>query len=133
MAKMRKLMVAGAACLAASAGLATPTVSHSAAQSARGEIGYAAHCARCHGAAMGGGGAPTLTGAFWSTWKGRSLGELLGLIQGSMPADEPASLDDKAYADILAYMMEKGGYPAGASELPASPKALETVQIGAQP
>ncbi len=133
MAKKRKLMVAGAACLAASAGFAAPTASYTVAQSTRGKTAYVANCARCHGANMGGGAAPTLTGAFWNSWKGRSLGELMGLVQGSMPADAPASLDDEAYADILAYMMSKGGYPAGPKALPASPKALETAKIGARP
>lgn len=103
------------------------------AQSARGRMAFAEHCAACHGADLGGGAAPTLTGPFWATWRGRSLGELLGLMKGSMPADAPGSLDDGTYADILAFMLETGGYPAGPTDLPASPEALDTRKIGPKP
>lgn len=111
---------------------ASPGISYTAAQAERGRIAYAEHCASCHGPTMGGGAAPTLTGAFWSSWNGRTLGELFTLTRNSMPADAPASLADGDYADLLAYMLQKGGYPAGGAALPASAESLAARKIEPQ-
>ncbi len=34
-----------------------------------------------------------------------------------MPADAPKSLKDEEYADIIAFLLSKNGYPAGQAEL----------------
>nr|WP_299593155.1 cytochrome c [Sphingomonas bacterium] len=124
-------VVALLACAATSpAGPTTTTGVYSEAQSERGAAVYAQHCAACHGAALTAGSAPPLTGPFWSSWNGRSMAELYGLVRGSMPQDAPSSLSDTAYADVTAHMLKVGGYPAGATDLPASAEALATMTIG---
>ncbi len=106
---------------------------YSAAQADRGAAAYATHCAACHGATLNGGAAPTLNGPFWSSWNGRSVGELFQLIQGSMPQDAPSSLSDADYAAIVALLLKTGGYPAGPTDLPASADALTPIKIGPHP
>jgi mono/diheme cytochrome c family protein len=106
---------------------------YSVAQADRGAAAYATHCAACHGATLNGGGAPTLQGPFWSSWNGRSVGELFQLIQGSMPQDAPSSLSDADYAAIVALLLKTGGYPAGPTDLPASADALAPIKIGPHP
>lgn len=126
------MLAASAAAVAALAASPVDTNAgiYAAAQSARGATVYATHCAACHGATLGGGAAPTLNGPFWSSWNGRSVGELFQLIQGSMPQDAPASLSDADYAAVVAHLLARGGYPAGATDLPADPARLATITIG---
>lgn len=145
MTKRVKVLAVAAAMFAAGAAISghraqaadTPRTTanglYTAAQSARGKAAYAQHCASCHGEALGGQMAPTLTGAFWTAWQGRTMGELYGIVQGSMPQQAPASLPASDYADIVAYMLQAGGYPAGTAELPADETALEPVTIGKRP
>jgi len=127
------LSISGAAFAALCIAAADPSwISYTKAQAERGRIAYVEHCANCHGATLGGGAAPTLTGAFWSSWNGRTLGEMFTLTRNSMPADAPASLSDQDYADILAYMLQKGGYPSGTAALPASAASLASRKIERQ-
>ncbi len=47
----------------------------------------------------------------------------------TMPPARPASLADEAYAEILAYIFEVNGIPAGAAELPPGGDALARMRI----
>ena len=84
-------------------------------QATRGETLYADRCARCHGDGLGGvESAPALTGsAFYSNWEGETLEALFERMRSSMPADKPGSLSRAQNADVLAHMLQVGGYPAG--------------------
>jgi cytochrome c len=109
------------------------------AQAERGRVAYEHDCANCHGAyleglpqAVGYPGqsplTPPLVGAlFASNWNGMSLGDLFERIRTSMPQQSPGSLRRQTVADILAFMLEQGRYPAGASELPATPDLVRGV------
>ena len=123
--------------LAIALGAAVPTDINagifSVAQSDRGAVVYATHCAACHGVTLNGGAAPTLNGPFWTSWSGRSVGELYQLVQGSMPQDAPSSLSDADYAAVVAHMLKTGGYPAGPADLPPTPEALAAIKIGPHP
>jgi quinoprotein glucose dehydrogenase len=129
-----KMAAAGVIAVALSAATDQPrsitTGVYTEAQGRRGAAVYAQHCAACHGATLTAGSAPPLTGPFWSSWNGRSMGELYGLVRGSMPQDAPSSLSDADYADVIAHMLQVGGYPAGTAELPASPETLAPMTIG---
>jgi hypothetical protein len=46
-----------------------------------------------------------------------------------MPEDEPASLDPKDYAAILAYTLSAYGLPTGDSDMPIDRKSLEAIKI----
>jgi mono/diheme cytochrome c family protein len=99
------------------------------AQSERGRALYQSSCGQCHGETLGGDIAPTLTGPFWSIWDGRTVADLFKVIQTTMPADSPQSLRPQEYADIVSYLFSVNKFPAGASELPGDPAALEGIKI----
>ena len=92
-------------------------------QARRGKIRYDASCAACHlgdlsGTLAGDAGAPPLRGepfvSFIEGWDARRLFEY---IKTTMPADDPSTLSDEAYLDILAYVFQANDFPAGSVEL----------------
>ena len=100
-------------------------------QAARGEMLYAEQCAKCHGDTLGGQeSAPALTGTtFYSNWEGEMLEPLFDRLRTTMPQDKPGSLSRSQNADILAFMLKAGGYPAGATPLSGQSGALATITI----
>jgi mono/diheme cytochrome c family protein len=100
-------------------------------QATRGGKVYADRCARCHGDLLQGvEAAPALAGpTFYSTWEGEALGALFERMRSSMPQDSPGSLSRAQNADILAYMLRVGGYPAGQSALDGQAGALAQTRV----
>jgi mono/diheme cytochrome c family protein len=103
-------------------------------QAKRGEGFYSQYCASCHGPDLAGGEmAPGLTGGeFASNWNDLSLGELFERIRISMPQNAPGSLSRQQNADILAFVLSKGNFPAGTTELPGATDVLNTIKFVAQ-
>lgn len=98
-------------------------ISFTQAQAAAGAPVYTQRCASCHGARLEGGSAPPLEGPkFLENWAvpGRSLDDLLFIIRSTMPKNEGGTLKPEEYAAVLAYMLERNGYPAGERELAES-------------
>jgi hypothetical protein len=106
---------------------------YTAEQAKRGEGPYMQGCMRCHGQdMMGGEMAPALSdGQFRSNWDGVPVGELFERIRVSMPADNPGGMSRQQYADVLAYMFFKGGFPAGTTELPSRTEMLQVIMFKA--
>ena len=106
---------------------------YTAEQAKRGEPLYSQGCMRCHGQdLMGGEMAPALSdGQFKSNWDGVPVGELFERIRVSMPADNPGGLSRQQYADILAYVFFKGGFPAGTAELATRTEMLQVIMFKA--
>jgi len=120
------------------AGLATPA-RHTAAQSTdattstrdsvytepqarRGEALFRETCVLCH--------LPDyFTTSMMMSWSGAPISMLFEVISTTMPQDRPGVLSPKQYADVLAYIFELNGFPAGARELPAGPDALARIII----
>ena len=103
------------------------------AQATRGSEDFAAHCARCHGADLGGTGeAPALSGPkFLSDFDGLSLGDLFDRIRTTMPQDNPGSLTRDQVADILAYLLKANALPAGTKELDRRSEYLKAIAFTA--
>lgn len=103
-------------------------------QAKRGQPIYARECAACHSSDLSGGeSAPPLTGGqFMSNWEGLPASELFKRMKESMPQNKPGSLSGQDNADILAYMFQVNGFPAGKAELPRQPEALATIKIESQ-
>src|SRR5690349_7024976 len=103
-------------------------------QAKRGEPLYSQYCASCHGPDLTGGEmAPGLTGGeFQSNWNDLSLGELFERMRISMPQNAPGSLSRQQNSDILAFVLYKGNFPAGSSELPTQTDVLNTIKFMAQ-
>jgi len=105
-------------------------------QAKRGEPLYSQYCASCHGPDLTGGEmAPGLTGGeFQSNWNDLSLGELFERMRISMPQNAPGTLSRQQNADILSYVLFKGNYPAGQTELPTQTEVLSTIKfVSAKP
>src|SRR6266853_2949169 len=102
-------------------------------QGNRGEALYAQRCARCHAPDLTGGEiAPALNNeVFKSNWSGLSVDDLLERIKVSMPQDNPGSLSRQQTADILAFVLSKGGFPEGKTELARESEVLKAIRFEA--
>lgn len=106
------------------------------AQADRGKETYQSACVRCHGGDLAGTTAPALKGDhFMNTWGGGSLSRLFEKIRDTMPPNFGTIVADSAKLDIVAYILQSNGYPAGPRALVAG-NAMATIQIlrkGEQP
>jgi mono/diheme cytochrome c family protein len=103
--------------------LTTRSGVYNAAQAERGKNVYAGYCRSCHTA-------ESHTGAtFVATWKGRPLSDLFAFMQEKMPKNEPGSLSDREYVDVMTYVLKMNKMPAGKTELPIDTTALGRIRI----
>ena len=95
---------------------------YTAGQAERGRQAYEASCGRCHGVDLQGrADNRALVGdRFWQDWGEDSLGTMFSVVQKTMPRGASGSLSEQTYLDIVAYVLEKNAYPAGAAELDAT-------------
>src|SRR5262249_412058 len=100
-------------------------------QSERGGRLYRASCGACHGEALTGADtAPPLVGPdFVANWKDMTMADLADRIRTSMPLDDPGRLTRGQGADILAYILKVGRYPAGSTDLGSGSEALRAIRI----
>lgn len=120
---------------AAGSGSAAPTSVrdgvYTPAQAQRGAVEYATACSSCHAADLrGNSNAPSLVGvSFLFLWEDKSLDELYTSIRTLMPTNAPGSLSTSSYLQILAYILEANGFPAGDAELVPDPEVLGRIAI----
>lgn len=108
----------------------------SAAQASRGKATYAVFCAGCHaddlaGTNSGDSGAPPLKHDRFM--RGSTAGALYAKIKRSMPLDAPGTLKDTDVLELVAFLLEANGFPAGTTDLPADVNALDQVRIESGP
>ena len=108
---------------------------YTAAQARRGAPLYQQSCAECHGPDLAGGEtAPGLDGGeFVWNWNGLSVGDLFERVRVSMPQGLPGSVSRQEKADILAFMFEANGFPAGDTELANRTAMLAGISFLAAP
>ena len=102
------------------------------AQVKRGKIAYEAQCASCHGFDLiSPSGAPNMVmPAFRFGWHGRTIAQKLEQIRTTMPQGFPESMSDQEYLEVIAYILDFNGYPAGDRELDADQtEVLEGIVI----
>lgn len=89
------------------------------AQAERGTRAYMEHCNRCHYEDLRGNPvAPGLTGTrFIDAWREDSLHSLFEHMATRMPREPFTRLPTPVYLDILAFILQFNGYPAGRQEL----------------
>jgi mono/diheme cytochrome c family protein len=98
-----------------------------AAQARRGGEAYRRHCTECHVPAA-------VTGPpFRRAWAGRTVYDYYELIRTTMPNDSPGKLSRGQYADIVAYLLQLSGLPAGDRPLPTDTAALRRIRIDVEP
>lgn len=107
-------------------------------QARRGAQAYAAYCQTCHLSDLTGGfdanseRVPALKREGFGVSRG-TLDNLFDFISEFMPADAPGTLTESTYADIISYLLEQNGMPAGASDLASGRETLRTVLITSKP
>ncbi|MCY4511169.1 MAG: cytochrome c, partial [Acidobacteria bacterium] len=112
---------------------------HTAGQAENGRAVYTRSCAICHRTDLRGNfESPPLAGPnFLSFWGDLTPGELVERIRTTMPPDRPGRLGDETYLDIVAYLLEANGAPAGDQALTAATAVpigeVATGETGAAP
>ena len=94
---------------------------YTSAQVERGEATFRSVCAACH--TQG-----DFTGpVFLKRWS--TVGSLFDVISTTMPQDLPGSLPAQQYAELVAFILNRNNFPAGATELPHEVEPLNLIAI----
>jgi quinoprotein glucose dehydrogenase len=102
---------------------------YSKAQAERGKVRFLSDCATCHNVDLQGQGTrgPALVGApFMTNWETQDLQSLFAKIQ-RMPLNNPASLPDAVYMDLMTFILQANAFPEGDRDLSAG--ALDRIHI----
>jgi hypothetical protein len=107
-------------------------------QSARGKAAFAIHCVGCHGNDLTGLTGPELAGDHFRTkWDFQNVNQLFMEISTRMPRNNPATLGEDTYLDLVAYLLDANAFPAGTEALKHDPALMGSILIqkvkGAQP
>jgi mono/diheme cytochrome c family protein len=104
---------------------------YTAEQAKKGDALYKEQCASCHGDNLEGAGPmPALAGKdFLTNWQGKTVGDLFEKTHTTMPATAPGSLTPEQVADITAYILSMGKYPAGTAPLDTKMEALLQIKL----
>jgi len=86
-------------------------------QAARGKVEYTTHCASCHRDDLSGYNDILKGARFMEKNREAALHMFFEKTKTTMPRGAPASLTDKAYVDIVSYVLKVNEFPAGAAEL----------------
>jgi mono/diheme cytochrome c family protein len=97
------------------------------AQAARGQTVFRTVCSSCHTPAQFAGP------SFLAAWDGGTAYELFQTLRSAMPQDNPGGLPREQYLEVIAYLFQLNGFPAGARELPADSAELRHIRIDAKP
>jgi mono/diheme cytochrome c family protein len=103
-----------------------------AAQAERGKQNFlTGRCGGCHKLDLTGDRGPALKGDdFLAHWDNGSVATLFDKIRETMPPNAPNETTDDAKIDIVAYLLQQNGYPAGrTAELRADADSLGIVDI----
>ncbi len=101
-----------------SPGTPSPPALYTDAQAKVGFAKFLGNCAMCHGAHLEGRSGPSLKGPNWANAKADyTVGEVFTVVSQQMPATSPGSLEHADYEQIMAYLLQQNGYPAGSKPL----------------
>jgi quinoprotein glucose dehydrogenase len=100
-------------------------------QAFRGKAAFELSCARCHNVALTGSErGPAIKGqTFLSHWEKDNLGGLFRKIRDTMPEGGSGTVKDDVKIDILSYILQQNGFPAGAEELKLDLPSLEDIGL----
>jgi len=91
---------------------------YTAAQAASGHAKFIGNCQMCHGAKLQGISGPALKGPNFASVKSAfTVGEVFTIVSQNMPASQPGTLPPDDYVDIMAFLLQQNGYPAGSTPL----------------
>ena len=100
-------------------------------QARRGKGEFDQTCSRCHNLALiGSERGPSIKGdPFLSHWEKGSLADLFIKIRDTMPEGGPGTLNEDVKTDILSYILQQNGFPAGNAELKKDLSFLEDIRM----
>lgn len=100
-------------------------------QATRAESTYSESCAKCHGATLQGAqdGGPLVGADFLANWDGMTLADLHDKILTTMPPDTPNTIPPSQVADLVALVLARNHFPAGATPLTAEAARLKDIKI----
>jgi hypothetical protein len=97
---------------------------YSAQQADRGREAFVLVCAECHSSSEFSG-----TDFEWQ-WRRQTAWNLYSDILWNMPEDDPGSLPETTYADVVAYILLLNDYASGGPELSPTEDALGAIPLG---
>ncbi len=109
---------------------------YTAAQAQTGAAIFANQCAGCHGADLGGLAGPALTGPAFhqmAATRGLNGATLLDAISRTMPLTAPGKLQPEEYAALVAFILQRSGYPAGNQPLTKDSAGLSALNLALDP
>jgi outer membrane protein assembly factor BamB/mono/diheme cytochrome c family protein len=87
-------------------------------QAAQGATLFGQKCAVCHGAKLQGGAGPALVGnQFFLRYRGKPLSALWSTIHTEMPLTAPSTLSSAQSLALVAFILQRNGFPAGPSPI----------------
>jgi mono/diheme cytochrome c family protein len=96
---------------------------YTAEQAKKGENVYGAACLSCHKTVE-------FTGErFWNTLVNRPLWDFFKYLKSDMPQDNPGSLGDEDYTNVISYIFTLNAMPAGQRTLPADSATLAKIKV----
>jgi mono/diheme cytochrome c family protein len=100
-------------------------------QAQRGKAAFELSCARCHNVALTGSErGPAIKGqTFLSHWEKDSLAGLFKKIRDTMPEGGSGTVKDEVKIDIVSYILQQNGFPAGGEELKLDLPSLEDIAL----
>jgi polar amino acid transport system substrate-binding protein len=99
-------------------------------QAEHGKAKYKEYCARCHGPQLEGRAGPALKGAnFASASSDFDIKDVFTILVHNMPSTEPGSLAHDDYVEIMAFLLQENGYPAGSKALTFEEATKSTVPL----
>ena len=90
-------------------------------QATRGRNIYLGQCRSCHN--------PSTGDAFDRLWGGKTVADLFTYIHESMPPNDPGSLSRTDNADVVSFLLQATGMPAGTHELSSDRDSLKVIRI----
>ena len=96
---------------------------YTAAQAARGKSVFESKCGGCHEPSR-------FTGdPFYEAFNEKPMKEIWDIASGTMPEDNPGSLKQQEYGDILAYFLSLNEFKTGEAELQGNAASMAAIKI----
>ena len=96
---------------------------YTAEQAARGKTVFESKCTACHESSR-------FTGdPFFEAFNEKPMKEIWDIASGTMPEDNPGSLKQQEYGDILAYFLSLNEFKTGDAELQGNAAAMAAIKI----
>ena len=104
------------------------------AQAKQGAQKFSDNCEQCHGAKLQGISGPALKGPnFASKASNFTVSDIFAIVSQNMPASNPGSLQHDDYVQVMAFLLQQNGYPAGSTELTFDGAGASKVALVYQP